>query len=64
MCEVAESKGYNAKEKHIFALCFWFGIFGFLYVIALPDLKMRKLMIEISKQLSKKETDNNIDMKI
>lgn len=47
MCEVAELKGYNAKEKHIFAICFWFGIFGFLYVLALPDLKTRSA-IEMS----------------
>lgn len=50
MCELAELKGYNSKEKHIFALCFWFGIFGFLYVVGLPDLKLRRILLETSKK--------------
>lgn len=50
MCEVAELKGYNSKEKHIFAICFWFGIFGFLYVVGLPDLKLRRILLETSKK--------------
>lgn len=44
MCEVAKLKGYNPKSYHIFALCFWFTIFGYLYVIGLPDLKLRKIL--------------------
>lgn len=51
MCEVAELKGYNPSQKHIFAICFWLGLFGVLYVIALPDLKLRKLL---------GETDENV----
>jgi hypothetical protein len=30
-------KGYG-DESHVFAICFWLGIFGYLYVISLPDL--------------------------
>lgn len=37
---VAVSKGY--EQSNAFALVFFFGIFGMLYVIALPDLKARQ----------------------
>lgn len=43
MCEVAELKGYDPSERSVFVLCFFFGIFGILYVIALPDLKLREI---------------------
>ncbi|MDY5818854.1 MAG: hypothetical protein SPK26_12565 [Treponema sp.] len=52
MCEVASLKGYEPAKKHIFAICFWLGIFGYFYVLALPDLKLRKLLGE------KEETEN------
>ena len=51
MCDVAELKGYDSKHEHIFALCFFFGLFGYIYVIALPDLKLQRLIKSI--------TDNN-----
>lgn len=45
--EIAALKGYNAKEYHIFARCFWLGIAGWLYTIALPynskDFKITKI---------------------
>ncbi|MCM1054758.1 MAG: hypothetical protein NC394_04460 [Bacteroides sp.] len=41
MKEVAEEKGYDAKDNHIFAWCFWLPLFGYLYVIALPDAKQQ-----------------------
>ena len=35
--EIAMLKGYsNDDEKHCFAMCFFLGIIGYLYVIALP----------------------------
>ncbi|MBE6654826.1 MAG: hypothetical protein E7608_05150 [Ruminococcaceae bacterium] len=37
---VAELKGHG-KEVHAFAMCFWLGIIGYLYVISLPDLHLR-----------------------
>ncbi|MBR4791107.1 MAG: hypothetical protein IK024_09480 [Treponema sp.] len=46
MCEIAELKGYNAKEKHIFAICFWLGFLGYLYTIGLPDIKVQELLKE------------------
>lgn len=51
MCEVAELKGYNPSQKHIFAICFWLGLFGVLYVIALPDLRLRKLLGETDEKV-------------
>ena len=35
--EIAFQKGYDTTI-HSFAMCFWLGIVGYLYVIALPDL--------------------------
>ena len=37
MNNIAVSKGY--ENAHAFALVFFFGVLGMLYVIALPDLK-------------------------
>lgn len=36
MRNVAIEKGYG-DDIHAWAVCFWLGIFGYLYVIALPD---------------------------
>lgn len=46
MKNVAFSKGYD-DSAHAFAMCFWLGIFGGIYVIALPDLVARKNQEEI-----------------
>ena len=35
--KIAFQKGYD-KKIHSFAMCFWLGIIGYLYVIALPNL--------------------------
>ena len=40
--EVAHLKGYD-KDIHSFAMCFWLGIIGCLYVIALPDRGARDI---------------------
>ncbi|MBQ8416926.1 MAG: hypothetical protein IJX13_08560, partial [Clostridia bacterium] len=45
--KIAIQKGYD-EEIHSFAMCFWLGLAGYLYVIALPDLT-------ISRPLEKKE---------
>ncbi len=39
--KIANQKGYG-DEIHSFAMCFWFGIIGYLYVIALPDLTISR----------------------
>ena len=44
----AEQKGYG-PEYHIMGICFWLGLFGYLYVIALPDRKSRAAIEELSK---------------
>ncbi len=41
MADVARAKGYDPAAHHIVALCVWLSIFGYLYVIALPDLVLR-----------------------
>jgi len=50
MKEVAYAKGYD-DNAHAFAMCFWLGIYGCLYVIALPDLKAQKAQEEIAEVL-------------
>ena len=37
--DVAFKKGYD-EDVHSYAMCFWLGIIGYLYVIALPDKKI------------------------
>ena len=51
MESAAIQKGHG-KEAHAFAMCFWLGIFGCLYVIALPDLKQQKKLNKIVELLS------------
>ena len=53
MNAVAVSKGY--ENSHAFALVFLFGVFGMLYVIALPDLKARQQREDILTVLLDKE---------
>ena len=36
MAEIARLKGYSPEQIHAFAICFFFGTFGWLYVAALP----------------------------
>ena len=40
--DIAYMKGYG-PEMHCFAMCFWLGILGCLYVIALPDRGARDI---------------------
>lgn len=37
--QIATEKGYDADKLHVFAMCFWLSIIGYLYVIALPNKK-------------------------
>ena len=41
--KIAQQKGHY--DVHAFAMCFWLGIIGYLYVIALPDLTVRCVYI-------------------
>ena len=51
---VVSQKGHNPDVLHIMAWCFWVPIFGYLYVIALPDLRLREQNKEIIDKLSPK----------
>lgn len=41
---IAQQKGHY--DVHAFAMCFWLGLVGYLYVIALPDLSIRHVCIK------------------
>lgn len=55
MRDLAQQKGHNVNFLHVLAWCFWFPIFGYLYVIALPDLILQKQNEEIINRL---QSDN------
>lgn len=63
MAESAAMKGYDPDEMHIFAICFFLGIFGCLYVLSLPDKivqQQNKEIIELLKaQQINKDTEND-----
>ena len=50
MAKAATEKGYG-PEAHILAICFWLGIFGYLYTLSLPDKLMREEISTIRKEL-------------
>ncbi len=49
MKEVAEKKGYD--DSPAWSMCFWLGIFGYMYVIALPDRVAYEQNRQILKEL-------------
>lgn len=53
MNAVAIKKGY--ENSHAFLLVFFFGIWGMLYVIALPDMKAQQQREDILATLLSKE---------
>jgi hypothetical protein len=62
MNQVATDKGYDS-EAHAFAMCFFFGIMGGLYVNALPDKNLRAQNDEIIALLRcKLENTNHKDV--
>lgn len=61
MVDVAQDKGYDNCTGRIFALCLLFNIVGYLYVIALPDLKLQKQnekIIELLTNIDKNQDAN------
>ena len=52
MNNVALQKGY--ENSHAFALVFFFGALGMIYVLALPDLKKRAQLEDIVTLLLEK----------
>lgn len=55
MQDVVEKKGYT--DLRVVAMCFWLGIIGYLYVISLPDMEVRRLLKTIKTKYSSKEFD-------
>ncbi len=55
MQRIVEKKGY--KDLRVVALCFWLGLIGYLYVIALPDLEERRLLKKIAGEEEDPEND-------
>ena len=56
MENAAIMKGYG-KNKHIFAICFFLTIFGYFYVIALPDKVIQSQNQQIMELLKQKKED-------
>ena len=54
--KIAEMKGYD-EEIHSFAMCFWLGWIGYLYVIALPDLHTRPQITKTTSNIAIPLTD-------
>lgn len=46
MVEAANDKGYCDNDLFIFYICFFLGALGYMYVAALPDLKLREMLAE------------------
>lgn len=59
MRDLAQLKGHDSIKLHVFAWCFWFPIFGYLYVIALPDLKLHEQNDEIMNRLQGNNITSN-----
>lgn len=56
--EVAFLKGYD-ESMHCFAMCFWLGIVGYLYVIALPVKEKRNSDSEKEADAKAEEADDD-----
>lgn len=57
MQSVAALKGYGT-DTHAWAMCFWLGILGGIYVIALPDLIQKKQNQQLIELLKEKSGEN------
>lgn len=62
--KIASAKTNERTAKHAFELCFWLGLVGYLYVIALPNanfekksLKSQKEMLELLEKTRVNESD-------
>lgn len=55
MVEAANDKGYCDNDLFIFYICFFLGALGYMYVAALPDLKLREMLAEKDIQVTERE---------
>lgn len=60
MADAAEKKGY--KDIHAFAICFWLGPIGYLYILALPDKNLQNKMDSVLHLLSKGSISSGLDI--
>ena len=60
MSEVAAMKGYG-DEVHAWAWCIWLGIFGYIYVLSLPDKVTQEHHQSIIDLLEKNMEDEEDD---
>ena len=60
MSEVAAMKGYG-DEVHAWAWCIWLGIFGYIYVLSLPDKVTQEQNQRIIELLEKNMEDEEDD---
>ena len=65
--QIVFAKGYGTELKAYY-MCFWLGIVGYLYVIALPnakldniELKQQKRILEMLVQLSADSKETNFE---
>lgn len=56
MESIAALKGHGT-EVHAFAMCFWLGIIGYIYVAALPDKIQQAQNQKIIELLENKENE-------
>lgn len=61
MENAAALKGYGT-EVHAFAMCFWLGIIGCIYVATLPDKIQQEQNQRIIDLLSRKSEGKNNEM--
>ena len=59
MASVVVEKGYTVGEVHAFAMCFWLGPIGYIYVAALPDRTLQKQNEKIIELLSASREANS-----
>ena len=56
---IAREKGF--EEGKWFHICFWFSAVGYLLVVALPDLKARRLQDETNRLLKRIADGHGVD---
>lgn len=48
---IAIDKGYTPEDAHPFAMCFWLGIIGYLYVCAMPNKTLQSAQRQFFEDL-------------
>lgn len=48
---IAQAKGYYKPAVNAFAICFWLGIVGYLYIIALPNKTLDVMQLNHQKKI-------------